>query len=858
MNQEKKSDFFDDYQIQVTRQMCKILRILFFAIPAVWAGTVAGLFFAEHIPVLISVGFVVCYLPSLLLKLKVSENVVKYIAVISVSLMINFMFISNTKIQITFLLMPILATMYFDRKFILRMSVLNFLFIIGALVIVNPRQGEIYAQAGLINSAGDYLIERISSYSLELVVMMIVLVSVAGFARRLMDKLVEAEKEKRKVEIAEASNKAKSEFLAAMSHEIRTPMNAIIGITQIQMQKDNLPGDYATALNKIYSSGSSLLGIINDILDMSKIESGKFEITSAEYDVPSFINDAVQLNVVRIGSKEIEFLLDIDENLPSRLIGDELRLRQILNNLLSNSIKYTESGHVKLSISHSVAEGKEITLRFAVEDTGQGMKAEDQERLFSEYMRFNAEANRSTEGTGLGLNITRKLVEMMGGTIKVQSEYGKGSTFFVEVKQQAVEGYAAGFAPIGSELAEKIRNFTFSGDRQVSKLQITRYPMPYGKVLVVDDVETNLYVAEGLLAPYKLGVETVDSAFAAIDKIESGKIYDVIFMDHFMPKMDGIQATQKLRGLGYTGVIVALTANAMAGNDEMFRQNGFDGFISKPIDIRQLDAVLNKYVRRKYPEELTNEKLKMKNEELTNEELKMKNEKWEKDTAYSSPLSISGVDVAKGIAMTGGMQERYRQVLVLFCRDAEKRMPFLQAVPDVGNLSMFVTQVHALKSASASIGAAEVSALAEELEAAGRAADMALIQEKLSGFTEHLKLLVENIGSFLEQEKNEELTNEKLKMKNEEVKMKNEENSSNSLHTAHCSLLSDLSTALKSRNASEINRIMEELEQEPLDAKTKEILERISDAVLMGEFESALRIIEGLFAKTTTGRDPND
>ena len=393
---------------------------------------------------------------------------------------------------------------------------------------------------------------------------------------------------------AEQASKAKSNFLATMSHEIRTPMNAIIGIAQIQLQKDNLPDEYASALEKIYNSGSNLLGIINDILDLSKIETGKMELNLAEYEIPRLIQDAVQVNIVRIGTKPIEFILDVDETLPLKLHGDELRLKQILNNLLSNAIKYTERGHVKLSISH-FALNDVIKLRFIVEDTGQGMKPKDRKRLFSQYLRFNAENNRVTEGTGIGLSIAKNLIELMEGSIEVESEYGKGSVFTVTVIQKA-----AGCEAIGAELANQLLNFTFSGDKRYTKMHIHSESMSHGKVLIVDDVEANLDVAEGLMSPYGLEIETAISGFAAIAKVEQRKDdYDIIFMDHMMPLMDGIETAKKLRAMGYKGVIVAFTANAIVGNAEMFKENGFDDFISKPIDYRQLNAVLDKFIRDK-------------------------------------------------------------------------------------------------------------------------------------------------------------------------------------------------------------------------------------------------------------------
>jgi len=506
------------------------------------------------------------------------------------------------------------------------------------------------------------------------------------------------------VKLVEAANQAKSNFLSAMSHEIRTPMNAIIGIAQIQLQSGNVPHEHKAALERIYSSGSNLLGIINDILDLSKIETGKLELNNAEYDVPSLINDAANINVVRIASKPVDLILDIDANLPLRLFGDELRLKQILNNLLSNAIKYTDKGSVTLSVSADRREN-DVMLNFSVKDTGQGIKPEDMERLFSEYLRFNTEANRSTEGTGIGLNITKNLVSMMDGLIEVESEYGKGSIFKVMVKQQAVCEEV-----IGPELAENLRIFNLSAESKFSQFQINSVPMPYGKVLIVDDVETNLYVAQGLLTPYQLKIETVKSGFAAIEKANSTEVYDIIFMDHMMPLMDGIETTKRLRENGYDGVIIALTANALAGNDEMFKKSGFDGFIAKPIDIRQLDEALNKFIRERHPEEAAKQ-------EPTQEE--------------QTPARPVGTDT---------------KLLQIFRRDAQNAAKVLRETAE-SDIKLFTITAHAMKSALLSIGENEQSKQALALEEAGLKSDMAYIAENTERFINALEALVKNIDA---------------------------------------------------------------------------------------------------------------
>jgi signal transduction histidine kinase/CheY-like chemotaxis protein len=409
----------------------------------------------------------------------------------------------------------------------------------------------------------------------------------------------------------EKENKQKSDFLARMSHEIRTPISAILGITEIQLQDRTLREDLSEALGRIYSSGDLLLGIINDILDFSKIEAGKMELVPVKYHVSSMINDIVQLNKIKNENKPIEFKLEVDETLPAELIGDELRIKQIMNNLLSNAFKYTDKGKVSLSVTAEQLRGglaTAATLVFKVSDTGQGMTAEQIQKVFDEYSRFNMEINRTTQGTGLGMSITRNLVSMMDGSISVKSAPGKGTEVTVKLPQRT-EGSGT---MIGKKMAETLQQFKLSSAAQTEKAQITYDPMPYGNILVVDDVESNLYVAKGLLAPYKLSLETAYSGFEAIEKVKSGSVYDIIFMDQMMPKMDGVETTKILREMGYKGNIVALTANALVGQAEMFMKNGFDGFISKPIDIRQLNATLNKMIRDKQPFEVIDAARKQK------------------------------------------------------------------------------------------------------------------------------------------------------------------------------------------------------------------------------------------------------
>jgi len=589
------------------------------------------------------------------------------------------------------------------------------------------------------------------------------------------------------------ANNAKSNFLAKMSHEIRTPMNAILGITEIQLQNKNIPNEIKEALGKINNSGYLLLGIINNILDMSKIESGKLELSVGSYDVPSLINDTVHLNVVLYDSKQIELTLDVDEKIPSRLLGDELRIKQILNNLLSNAFKYTEKGEISVSIA---AEYKEedssmVTLVFRIADTGQGMTTEQLNKLFDEFTRFNADVNSKVEGTGLGMSITKQLVLIMGGTIDVESEPGKGSVFTVRLPQKIDSDEM-----LGKETAEKLKNFRSVNLLQMEKkTQIVCEYMPYGKVLIVDDVDTNLYVARGLMSPYGLTIETAKSGFEMIEKIKSGAVYDIIFLDHFMPKMDGIEAAKIIREMGYTNPIIALTANAIVGQSEMFVKNGFDGFISKPIDIRELNATLNKLIRDKHPAEAV-EAARLKASSTTQRTVKQ-----------TDPASDPGLRA-------------------IFARDAENVLTRLKSIlansfRRTDDITQYVIDVHSMKSACANMGEEETSAFARRLEISGQAKDIPLLTSETPAFMEALRKVIE-----------------KLKPKEDASVPENFENDLVFLSEKMLAI----KTACESYDDIKANSALKELEQKKWSRSIKNYISAIAMHLLRGDFEKAANI----------------
>ena len=412
---------------------------------------------------------------------------------------------------------------------------------------------------------------------------------IIGLLIKLQNRVYEKEvelTEQQKEQIREISQ-AQSAFFANMSHEIRTPINTIIGLNEMTLREDISDEIAENAIN-IQNASKMLLTLINDILDLSKLESGKMEIVPTRYETGAMFSDLVNIIWVRASQKGLEFKIDISPEIPSMLYGDEVRLKQVLTNILTNAVKYTETGSVTMVAKSERASANSVRLKITVSDTGMGIKKDDLDQLFESFKRVDEEKNRNVEGTGLGLSISKQLIEMMGGTITVDSIYTKGSTFTVIVEQQIMDE-----APIGA-LDLMIKKKIANRERYHQSFEA-----PDAKVLIVDDNEMNLTVAKKLLRSTKVQVDTALSGAECLEKTKT-RFYNVIFMDHMMPEMDGVETLKRLRkqqeGLCQNIPVIALTANAMSGAEEIYQSNGFQNYLAKPINGALLEATLLKFL----------------------------------------------------------------------------------------------------------------------------------------------------------------------------------------------------------------------------------------------------------------------
>lgn len=521
--------------------------------------------------------------------------------------------------------------------------------------------------------------------------------------------------EQKASEAAQAAQ-AKEDFLANMSHEIRTPMNAITGMVELALRNDSLPEQEREYLYNIRVAGDELVSIIEDILDVTKIRSGTLEITEEEYEITSLVHDVMNTIQVMLAEKQVVLLVDMNPNIPSRLRGDDVRIKQVMMNLLSNAAKYTEKGTIHLEVDFMPINGqdKEIELKVCVTDTGIGIAQEQLKDLFTKFRQGDSSRNRTKGGSGLGLVLSKKLIDLMRGTILAKSVLGKGSEFSFTVIQTVIDERPCietdPYMVLQQSIKQEERRATRVHSRSKEDRHTT-FTAPEARVLLVDDNKVNLKVAEGLLRPYKMHIETADSGQMAIEMVKNRE-YDLIFMDHMMPQMDGAEATKLIRALEgerfRTMPIVALSANAVHGAREMFLEVGMNDFVPKPIEMRIMDRALRKWL----PDDkvISNRSVE---EDVYNEE---------HSSAPSGVLSwkLAGIDVAEGMKYSGDDEDLYREVLSDYMDTIEEKADIIEKAVEAGDLETYTIEVHSLKSISKSIGAMELSDLAKDLELNGK------------------------------------------------------------------------------------------------------------------------------------------
>lgn len=721
-------------------------------------------------------------------------------------------------------------------------------------------------------------------------------------------------------ERAEDATKAKTDFLANMSHEIRTPMNAIVGMVELIMRED-ISDIVREHVYNIKSASTNLLGIINDILDISKVEYGKVELTEDEYEFASIINDITNMAIVRIDEKDIEFLVEVDPNIPYKLYGDEIRLRQIIINLVNNAIKFTKSGYVKLKITSSTKDNNKITLNVSVEDSGIGIKSKDLDKLFESFKQVDTRRNRNIEGTGLGLAISKSLIELMGGSISVFSEYGKGSTFSFTLDQKITNH--KGFAQLSNDkfnknilVYEESKNYrkslyytftslglkaSYCGDikrfkkllnqkkydyvfasvdiiesykdyildinkdtkltimlnrnevyhimENVTAIQKPLYSLPIAailndknisllyakdcnekyasfiapeaKILIVDDNAVNLKVACGFMSQYEMQIDTANSGYEAINKVTNKK-YDLIFMDHMMPEMDGIDTTKAIRsitGSYYKNVpIVALTANAISGAREMFLSNSMQDFLSKPIDTKKLNNILKRWISDKLKQSIGKKDSIIdcdKDIKLINLELE--------DIDYKLSMFKNGLDI-----------NSYIDILKTFYNDGKEKINKLNYYSKE-ELKRYTIEVHAIKSSSASIGAYTLSEKAKILEDASRNGDILTIQNNHNDFIKQYNSILDDIKKHLE----------KIKFDND---IKNKETNCDQIMDKDLfyKYIDEIKTAIDNFESDLAIELLNKIKDVKLDKDNKIIIEETLELINMFKYDEALECISKL------------
>ncbi|MBP5199010.1 MAG: response regulator, partial [Lachnospiraceae bacterium] len=548
--------------------------------------------------------------------------------------------------------------------------------------------------------------------------------------QKLVDTMLELEKTKKETEEArdeaDRANKSKSDFLATMSHEIRTPINSILGMDEILL-RENLTDSQRQYAQNIKSAGNALLSLINDILDLSKIETGKLDIIPGDYDLGELIKECYSLVEKRAADKELELKVINDPSIPKKLMGDEKRVRQVIVNVLNNAVKYTQKGYVYMGIGWKSQGPTDLLLKISVEDSGIGIAPDNIDKIFEAYTRSDEKKNKNIEGTGLGLSITKQLVELMGGSIRVESEVDKGSTFFIEIPQRtAVRTTRTSYQKLGM-FYKDIYESAPSGSKYHEKFRA-----PGAVILAVDDVVMNLEVVRGLLRQTQIKVEFAESGIEALEKIQE-KHYDLILMDHMMPHMSGLEVFKRMKETEHfckTTPVIILTANALAGEKEEYLKLGFDDYLAKPIKGSELEEMLFKYIPRELivtDEDPSVTFLEPAIDEViySKQNFARKNSENTTSGTYDGP-ELDYVDEELGLMYMGDDRMFYNEVRTLFVND--NKLNELNALFEEKNWKNYAVLMHALKSTSLNIGAKNLSDAAAKLEKAAKENDDLVIE----------------------------------------------------------------------------------------------------------------------------------
>lgn len=718
---------------------------------------------------------------------------------------------------------------------------------------------------------------------------------------------------------ADEANASKSRFLSTMSHEIRTPMNAIVGMTDIILREE-LPQNVKQYLNNIKSSGDALLTIINDILDISKIESGKLDIIEDNYEPLSMFQDLSMIFLNRIGDKPVELLYDIDAGIPATLYGDSKRIRQVIINLMNNAIKFTDSGYVRLVVRIEKTDDENVCLKFEIQDSGQGIKEEDIGKLFSSYQQVDVKRNHAKEGTGLGLSICKQLVELMKGEIGVRSVYGEGSTFFFQIPQSIVDSKPAAYildenteSSIGvhisspivrNQIMELAKTFNVSctdldeepdvavdiiitdtissatdKERQLAgrgerRLYVLNNPMtgnhlpeevnvinkplfslnfcsvvnnddtvnsedagedlnftaPDAHVLVVDDNEMNRKVINGLLAPYKLNMYMAENGKQACQMVQEMH-FDIVFMDHMMPVMDGIEATAFIRNLEgdyFKNLpIIALSANATQEAQDIFTNAHMNAFVSKPVRIKELAKCLRSWL----PEHLIIKQDKESGKHGSGSLKTLNNHAVNGDAEHIFDTegleNIDGLDVEEGLKNCGS-RELFVELMGDCCRVIEQNIDKLTHCLETGNIRDYTIEVHALKNTSRMIGAMELSQKFYRMEQLGNDENVEQIKEEFPELIKLYKSYEEILSPFCNSQLNgtEQITVENLKEK-----------------------LMDLHKAVDCFDLDAADSILNQLESYEYSEEIKPVIKQLVISVREVDMEKVLELTDTLISK---------